>query len=152
MDKFSDCARAPMLNRLRRELGGVIIHYPNRNHNGIKVTFILVHLGLATGYCHREKASFMTFSTLMQTYLKLFEADGLYTLYYERFFCFESHCIPIIVVNAAVRIGLYFMYFHPQCLYFFCFYFSDASRWKHDMYCNIISVDVATGLYNRSWG
>ncbi|KAI5654111.1 hypothetical protein M9H77_31298 [Catharanthus roseus] len=75
-----------MLNWLQRELGKVISHYPDRNHNGLKVTFILVHLCFAAQYCHREKVSFMTFSTLLHTYLKMFEADGLYTLYYERFF------------------------------------------------------------------
>ncbi|KAI5650242.1 hypothetical protein M9H77_36247 [Catharanthus roseus] len=61
-----------MLNWLRRELGRMIIHYPNRNHNGIKVAFILVCLHFAARYCHREKVSFRTFSIHLCTYLKSF--------------------------------------------------------------------------------
>ncbi|KAI5680916.1 hypothetical protein M9H77_02143 [Catharanthus roseus] len=86
-----------MLSRLRRELSEVISHYPHYNHNDIKVTFILVHLGLAAWYCHREKVWFMTFSTLLHTYLKLFEAYSLYTLYYVRFF---SVTHPLQVSNS----------------------------------------------------
>lgn len=86
IDKFTVCALAPMLTRLGRKLGTMISRYPDRNHNVIKVTFTLVCLCFAARYCHREKVRFMPFSILLRTYFKLFEADGLHTLFYERLF------------------------------------------------------------------
>ncbi|KAI5668558.1 hypothetical protein M9H77_18411 [Catharanthus roseus] len=144
MDEFPDCACVPMLNRLRRELGRVISHYPDRNHNGITVTFIL-------------KVSFMTFSTLLCSYLKLFEADGLYTLYYERFFCitlpvqkFESHRIIITAANAAAGLVV-ILFTMAQLPDTTRAPFPESSPLRLDMYTNVFTDDQPSVVAYGNW-
>lgn len=119
----------PLHYPLKLELDGEIRHYPDHYHNGSKVTFIFMHLSLAIRYRGREKVNFMTFCTLMHTYVKLFEAEGRYTLYYEWFFR-VTH--PVKMWNSRIYPFIYYMKFKPQCLSFFHFYFYEASEWTYD--------------------
>ncbi|KAI5681199.1 hypothetical protein M9H77_02426 [Catharanthus roseus] len=127
MDKYLDCAYAPTLNRLRRELGRVISYYPYRNHNGITTIIAL---------------PFMTFSTFWGTYLKFFEAGGLYILYYSTSSVSSTQCKWLVVILFTIA----------QLLDAARTPFLESRSWRLDMYTNVFTDDQPSVVAYGNWG